>query len=193
MRRPGPLPVMKSEPVPRVEAIQRTLIRIMPADSAVPRLALREPLTRFFRMDRDASLPLEEAAVLLGMTRQGLQRIVDGDGVLPVKGMLSWEEVAHQLFTVWPRAELLSTLGADGTHRIPPLLFPTTVSWQIPVYIQMAMEQQARRTTLPFERGISDYVADLLHIQIDEQTERAMRSHRAFRDAFLYPHEREIV
>jgi hypothetical protein len=168
----------------------------------VPGFPSPDILARFFRMDRDRPVPFDVVIELLGMTRRQATLLFEHEGGL-VSGGVAWDDVAHALFCFWPRAELLDLLGPWKPRRVPALFYPTALTIKLPLYVQLAMELQATaaweadprvraRTFLRpvVRRGISDYIADILHEHIDEKTERTMRGTRAFSRAFLFPHER---
>jgi len=156
-------------------------------------------LTRFFRMHRDHPVPFGVAVELLGMTPRQATFIFARDGGF-VPGGVAWDDVADALFRFWPRADLLDSLGAWKPRRLPALFYPTAFTINLPLYVQLAMKVQAtaawdldprvrartfRRPMVP--RAVSDYITDILHEHIDEQT---LRRNRSFMRAFLFPDER---
>jgi hypothetical protein len=158
--------------------------------SSLPGFPTRAMLQRFFRAGRSTLIPLADAAALLGMTSDQVSAIVEREGMVFRGGMLSWEEVAHQLFLAWPRVELLDMLGADAQDRIPTLFFPMPLQLHLPLYLHLAMKHQAQRAReedLRAAREIHDYVADLLHVAVDDGTLHAFRDNAPFLEAFHYP------
>lgn len=174
--------------------------RVMLIDSSIPGFPLRGMLQRFFRRDRSAPVHLDDVAELLGMTWEQVRAMAQRDDTLLRNGMLPWEEVAYQLFRLWPRVELLEMLGPDDDHHIPKLFFPAPLQLQVPLYLHLAMEHQAKRAWDEDERvkaqtflrrvvprGLHDYISDILHEYVDDRTIFAFRGNAAFLDAFHYP------
>lgn len=146
----------------------------------VPRLPEREALIRFFVERPDLSV--KEAANLLGWQRPALLQQARSEGALLPDGRVEWHEVAFWLLQAWPRAWLLQKLGAYA-RLIPPELHLADVRWRLPLYMVRALERQADALSVPVE----DYVADALHLAIDDDTLATFRNDAAFREAYDYP------
>jgi hypothetical protein len=172
----------------------------MPTDPASPRFPLPESLTRFFRLDPRARVPLAQVAELLGTTPDHLGATLRDELPRSRTASIAWTEAAAYLFDAWSRADLLDALGPDSAGLIPAAFHLTRVPWSLPIFVVRAMEHQAartwqddprlRRTLAPdhlHARRVDDYLADLLYAEIQPETLRAFRDDRAFLRAFYYP------
>lgn len=155
----------------------------MPIDPATPPFPLREPLARFFAADRRKRVPVSRVAELLGIPTEMFRAMLDAEGGRRSSATLTWAEAAGYLFDAWPLAQLLETLGPEHAHRVPRDFHPTRVTWSIPIFIVRAMEHQAAAE----QRGVHDYVADLLFNQIQPETLAAFRDDPAFLAAYHFP------
>ncbi len=154
----------------------------------IPLVPSREAIARFFR--ERAPLPVKEAADLLGWPWPKLLSRAREEEAIVGEDLVTWEEVAFWLLQAWPRAWLLETLGEHAT-LIPPELHLTRVTWELPLYVVRAMERQAvlqrRERDDVHGTDVQEYVAELLHLAIDEETSATFRGDRSFLDAFDYP------
>lgn len=165
--------------------LQQTPIRAMPRTSPHG-FPSRSTLLRF--LTERSPVSLDEAARVLGSTvRRILHQARENHFLLP-DGRMPWEEVAFELFVVWPRALVLDTLG-EAVDLVPRNLHLTRPAWDIPIYLVRAMEEQARES----RRGVADHVADVLHQAIDPDAIRALRRDEAFVAAYDYPHAPELA
>lgn len=172
----------------------------MPIEPAAPRFPLAESLTRFFRVDPRARVPLAQVAELLGTHPDALRMMLREEGGRRRTDSLPWTEAAAYLFDAWPRARILDALGPGFAGIIPPDFQLTRVSWALPIFLVRAMEHQAARawqddprvraslTPNPlYARGIDDYIGDVLYGEIQPETVAAFRDDRAFVRALHYP------
>jgi hypothetical protein len=157
---------------------------------SIPRVPSREAIVRFFR--EHAPLPVKEAADLLGWPWPKLLSRAREEEAIVGDDLVAWAEVAFWLLQAWPRAWLLETLGEQAT-LIPHELHLTRVTWELPLYVVRAMERQAvlRRRERDDVHGtdVQEYVAELLHLAIDQKTVDALRDDPAFLRAYDYPQE----
>jgi hypothetical protein len=145
-----------------------------------PEPARREALIRFF-VERP-SLTVRAAAELLGWHPAAVLAEARQEKALLPGNRVVWKEVAFWLLQAYPREWLLQTLGAHA-RLIPAELHLAEVQWRLPLYVLRAMERQADAHTMPVE----DYIADALHLVIDQETVASLQDDRAFLEAFDYP------
>jgi hypothetical protein len=157
----------------------------MPTDPDSRPFPSRESLVRFFSADRRRPVALSRVAKLLGVTTGTFRAMLDAEGGHRDADTVTWAEAAAYLFDAWPLARVLETLGPGHAHRVPRDFHPTRVAWSIPAFIVRAMEHQAGA-----ERGVDDYVADLLFNQIEPETVAAFGGDHAFLAAYHFPGER---
>jgi hypothetical protein len=163
------------------------------------RFPRRDALVRFFGVHARRPVALSELADLLGtapeiaaaMLYEGWR--VEGDPV-------PWPEAAATLLDAWPRAAILGALGANDAGVIPAGVQLTRVTWPIPRFVLQAMEREAAlaRSCDPrlhadakphamHARGLADYVADVLHAAIRQDTLDALRDDARFVRAYHFP------
>jgi hypothetical protein len=108
---------------------------------------------------------------------------------------IAWGDVALAFEAAWPMAikeELVREM--DG---YPSLLRALPVTWRLPAYLVMALEQQVARVRLndPMRThllsAVEAYASEELRLVIDEQTVAELSESRAFREAYDYPEEPE--
>ncbi|HEX6096907.1 MAG TPA: hypothetical protein VF432_11330 [Thermoanaerobaculia bacterium] len=159
----------------------------MPIEPAIPQFPSPESLTRFFRTDPRARIPLARLASLLGVSRDAARAILQEEGGHHPDAGIPWSEAAALLFDAWPRIAILDSLGPEAGHVIPAQFRPAPVRWRVPIFVIRAMEHQAARACSAHPRPIDDYIADLLSAAIEPETLAAFRDDAAFVQAFHYP------
>ena len=172
--------------------LQLTTIRAM-THTSPHGFPSRSALLRFLR--ERSPVTLDEASRVLGSTVHRMLHLARENNVLLPGDRMPWEDVAFELFSAWPRALVLDTLG-DAVDVVPKNLHLTRPAWDIPIYLVRAMEAQARAlrdTTMQRRRGspvrgVDDHVADLLHQAINPDAITALRCDDAFVAAYEYPH-----
>ena len=138
-------------------------------------------------------MSLDDAARVLGSTvRRMLHRARENNLLLP-DGRMPWEEVAFELFSAWPRALVLDTLG-DAVDVIPQNLHLTRPAWDIPIYLVRAMEERPPRSGTTMRAAAGRSVAASmprrgpLHQAINPDAIAALCRDDAFVAAYDYPH-----
>ena len=151
-----------------------------------PTLPSSETLQRFFRERRPCSIA--EAADLLGTTEASVRHRAAVDGIDLAAGTIPWEDVMLWFLRAWPL-----TLIEDSAPlaHLPALLRTTTVTWRLPQYLVRALDRQ---TQLEMARSpdrhaltVEQYVAEQLHLVIEDDTVAALRDDGAFMEAWLFP------
>lgn len=143
-------------------------------------------LQRFFKERRPCSIA--EAADLVGYSEMWVRRRAAADGIDVSGGLLPWEDVMLWFLRAWPLA-----LVEDAVPRetLPARLRTTTVTWRLPRYLVDALDRQTElertrsndRQTLTVEQ----YVAEQLHLVIDDDTVAALDDDSGFMEAWLFP------
>jgi hypothetical protein len=159
----------------------------MPIEPALPQFPTAESLTRFFRTDPRARIPLARLAPLLGVSPDAARVILQEEGGHHPDDGIPWSEAAALLFDTWPRAAILDSLGPQAGRVIPAQFRPALVCWRVPRFVLRAMEHQAARACSAHPRPIDDYIADVLSAAIEPETLAAFRHDASFVRAFHYP------
>lgn len=173
----------------------------MPNETATPQFPSPEMLRKFFRTDPHSAVPLSQAARLLGLTTAAFRRLLDAEGGHGLKKTVPWHEAAAYLFDAWSRERILEALGEEEAARVIPAEFRLVrVEWQLPLFLVRALLHQAAQEGAPdhrlrrrlppdpvYARGVDDYVADLLYMEIRPETLEHFGGDAAFMAAYLYP------
>jgi hypothetical protein len=154
-----------------------------------PTLPSHGTLQRFFRERRPCSIA--EAAHLVGYSEAWVRRRADVDGIDLSGGFLAWEDVMLWFLRAWPLALVEDAVPRETLAHLPALLRTTTVTWRLPRYLVRALDRQ---TELESERSndrhaltVEQYVAEQLHLVIDDDTVAAMSDDAGFMEAWLFP------
>ena len=170
--------------------VQQTLIRSMPDSILIPPRPSSETTLRFFAERR--AYTIEEAAHLLGWMEPQLFFDLQREGALRDDRQVPWEDVAVRFMRAWPLDWILRALGTT-TGLIPHGLELLPVTWNLPRYLVLAMETQAKLrpgTNAEIHTGrIEDLVTDLLHPNIEPATVERLRGDAEFMEAFHFPHK----
>lgn len=151
-------------------------------------LPSRHAVARFFRERKACSVAF--AAELTGSSIADIRRrVLRGDMSLE-GGLIAWEDVALGFEAAWSMAikeELVR--GVDG---YPALLRAFPVTWLLPAYLVIALEQQVARAQLDDPRGarllsVESFATEELRLRIDEKTVAELRGSVAFREAYFFP------
>jgi hypothetical protein len=159
---------------------------------AVSGLPSRKTLHRFFRERRACSIAV--AAEVTGLGVAGIRhRILRGE--MSLEGSrIAWGDVALAFEGAWPMA-IKEELVRD-VEGYPSLLRALPVTWRLPAYLVMALEQQVVRVRSddPMSThllSVEALASEELRLVIDDQTVAELRENRAFREAYDYPEEPE--
>ena len=147
-----------------------------------------ESLRTFFREQR--TLPLADAAALLGWSRAQVKRRAAEDDALKPGGLVRWSHVAAWLFETWTYEWVILTLGADA-ERLPVGLRAVPVIWIAPVWVIHGLNVQRQVELLPHRTvrpsTLSEYLTDFLGRGIDPHTVELLHGDRDFMQAFDFP------
>jgi hypothetical protein len=138
-------------------------------------------------LQRKPSYRISEAARLLGVTRDRLEREAraDHEDAYRCNGRwrFTWRQVAYLAFRRWSFAELHEALGRDAAKVLPPLLTLRSITVQLPEYLVRAIELSAAAddTTMDdwLHRELTDFAGT-----VAEDMEHAVPG---FRRAYLFP------
>lgn len=148
-----------------------------------------ETLQRFFRERRPCSIA--EAARLVGYSEAWVRRRAGVDGVDLSDGVVAWEDVILWFLRAWPLPLIEEAVPRDVLTELPFLLHTTTVTWRLPRYLVRALDRQialeSARSNDRHALTVEQFVAEQLHLVIDDDTVAAMADDRAFMEAWLFP------
>lgn len=143
-------------------------------------------LQRFFKERRPCSIA--EAADVVGYSEAWVRARAAADGIDLTDGVLPWEDVMLWFLRAWPLP-----LVEDSVPRetLPARLRTTTVTWRLPRYLVDALDRQTEleraRSNDCHALTVEQYVAEQLHLVIDDDTVAAMNDDRGFMEAWLFP------
>jgi len=154
-----------------------------------PTLPSHDTLRRFFRERRPCSIT--EAADIVGYSEAWVRKRAEIDGIDLAAGMVPWEDVMLWFLRAWPLPLVEDAVPAETLAHLPALLRTTTVTWRLPRYLVRALDRQ---TALESARSndrqaltVEQYVAEQLHLVIEDDTVAAMNDDRGFMEAWLFP------
>jgi hypothetical protein len=151
-----------------------------------PTFPSSDTLQRFFRERRPCSIA--EAADLVGYSEAWVRSRAELDGVDLAGGLLPWEDVMLWFLRAWPLALVEDSLPRAA---LPPRLRTATVTWRVPLYLLDALERQieleSARSNDRHALTVEQFVAEQLHLVIDDDTVAALRDDSAFMEAWLFP------
>jgi hypothetical protein len=154
-----------------------------------PTLPSPETLQRFFRERRPCSIA--EAAELLGYSPGWVRRRAEADGIDLAGGAVPWEDVMLWFLRAWPLALVEDAVPRETLAELPTLLRTTTVTWRLPRYLVRALgrqiELESARSNDRQALTIEQFVAEQLHLVVDDDTVAALRDDGAFMEAWLFP------
>jgi hypothetical protein len=154
-----------------------------------PTLPSPDTLRRFFRERRPCSVA--EAAGIVGYSEAWVRRRACVDGIDLSSGLVPWEDVMLWFLRAWPLALVEDALPRETLAHLPALLRTTTVTWRLPRYLVHALDRQAElETARSNDRQaltVEQYVAEQLHLAIDDDTVSALSDDAAFMEAWLFP------
>jgi len=154
-----------------------------------PTLPSHATLQRFFRERRPCSIA--EAAAIVGYSEAWVRRRADIDGIDMAGGVLPWEDVMLWFLRAWPLALVEDAVPRETLAYLPVLLRTTTVTWRLPRYLVRALDVQTElesvRSNDRHALTVEQYVAEQLHLVIDDDTVAAMNDDRGFMEAWLFP------
>ena len=154
-----------------------------------PTLPSPEILQRFFRERRPCSIA--EAADLVGFSEAWVRRRAEIDGIDISRGVLAWEDVMLWFLRAWPLALVEDSVPRETFAELPALLRTTTVTWRLPRYLVRALDRQTEiESACSNDRHaltVEQYVAEQLHLAIDDDTVAAMNDDSGFMEAWLFP------
>jgi len=143
-------------------------------------------LQRFFKERRPCSIA--EAADIVGYSEAWVRKRAEIEGIDLAGGFLPWEDVMLWFLRAWPLALVEDSVPRD---TLPALLRTTTVTWRLPRYLVQALDRQTQlesaRSNDRHALTVEQYVAEQLHLVIDDDTVAAMNDDGAFMDAWLFP------
>jgi len=143
-------------------------------------------LQRFFKERRPCSIA--EAADIVGYSEAWVRKRAEIEGIDLAGGVLPWEDVMLWFLRAWPLALVEDSVPRD---TLPALLRTTTVTWRLPRYLVQALDRQTQlesaRSNDRHALTVEQYVAEQLHLVIDDDTVAAMNDDGAFMDAWLFP------
>ena len=155
----------------------------------LPSLPSSEILLRFFRERRPCSIA--EAADLVGYSEAWVRGRAEAEGVDLSAGVVPWEDVMLWFLRVWPLPLVEDAVPRETAAELPALLRTESVTWRLPSYLVRALERQieleARRSNDRHALTVEQFVAEQLHLVIDDDTVAAMHDDRAFLEAWLFP------
>lgn len=156
---------------------------------AFPALPSTKRLHRFFEERRPCTVA--EAAEVVGFSEAWVRKRAGADGVDLSGGTIPWEDVMLWFLRAWPLSLVEDALPAETLAQLPALLRTTTVTWRLPRYLVHAL---GRQTAMETERSnerhdltVEQYVAEQLHLVIEDETVDALREEPGFMEAWLFP------
>lgn len=154
-----------------------------------PTLPSSTTLQRFFRERRACSIA--EAADLVGYSEAWVRARAAIDGIDLAGGFLPWEDVMLWFLRAWPLALVEDSVPRETLAHLPVLLRTTTVTWRLPRYLVHALDRQTElesaRSNDRHALTVEQYVAEQLHLAIDDDTVAALSDDAGFMEAWLFP------
>ena len=154
-----------------------------------PTLPTLVRLQRFFRERRPCSIA--EAADIVGYSEAWVRKRAEIDGVDLTAGAVAWEDVMLWFLRAWPLPLVEDAVPAETLAHLPALLRTTTVTWRLPRYLVRALDRQtaleSARSNDRHALTVEQYVAEQLHLVIDDDTVATMNDDRGFMEAWLFP------
>jgi hypothetical protein len=154
-----------------------------------PTLPSPTTLQRFFRERRPCSIA--EAADIVGYSAAWVRKRAAIDGIDLTDGFLPWEDVMLWFLRAWPLPLVEDSVPRETLAHLPALLRTTTVTWRLPRYLVHALDRQAElesvRSNDRHALTVEQYVAEQLHLAIDDDTVAAMNDDSGFMEAWLFP------
>jgi len=146
-------------------------------------------LQRFFRERRPCSIA--EAADLVGFSEFWVRKRAEIDGIKLSGGVLPWEDVMLWFLRAWPLTLVEDSVPRETLAFLPALLRTTTVTWRLPRYLVRALDRQTElesaRSNDRHALTVEQYVAEQLHLVIDDDTVAEMHDDSGFMEAWLFP------
>jgi len=154
-----------------------------------PTLPSLSILQRFFRERRAYSIA--EAADVVGYSSAWVRRRAELDGVDLSGGVVAWEDVMLWFLRAWPLPLVEDAVPRETLADLPALLRTTTVTWRLPRYLVHALDRQTElesaRSSDRHALTVEQYVAEQLHLVIDDETVAALKDDGGFMEAWLFP------
>jgi hypothetical protein len=154
-----------------------------------PTLPSLSILQRFFRERRACSIA--EAADVVGYSSAWVRRRAELDGVDLSGGVVAWEDVMLWFLRAWPLPLVEDAVPRETLADLPALLRTTTVTWRLPRYLVHALDRQTElesaRSSDRHALTVEQYVAEQLHLVIDDETVAALNDDGGFMEAWLFP------
>jgi hypothetical protein len=146
-------------------------------------------LQRFFRERRACSIA--EAADVVGYSAAWVRKRAELDGVDLAGGVVPWEDVMLWFLRAWPLPLVEDAVPHETLAELPALLRTTTVTWRLPRYLVRALDRQTElesaRSSDRHALTVEQYVAEQLHLVIDDDTVAALKDDGGFMEAWLFP------
>jgi len=154
-----------------------------------PTLPSPAVLQRFFRERRPCSIA--EAADLVGYSAAWVRRRAEIDGIDLAAGLVPWDHVMLWFLRAWPLPLVEDSVPRETLAELPALLRTATVTWRLPRYLLRALDRQIDlETSRSNDRQaltVEQYVAEQLHLAIDDDTVASMADDSGFMEAWLFP------
>jgi hypothetical protein len=154
-----------------------------------PTLPSPSILQRFFHERR--ACPIAEAAEVLGYSSAWVRKRAELDGIDLSAGVVPWEDVMLWFLRAWPLPLVEDAVPRETLTALPSLLRTTTVTWRLPRYLVRALDRQTElesaRSNDRHALTVEQYVAEQLHLVIDDDTVAALRDDGGFMEAWLFP------
>ena len=154
-----------------------------------PTLPSPSILQRFFRERR--ACPIAEVADVVGYSTAWVRRRAELDGIDLSAGTVPWEDVMLWFLRAWPLPLVEDAVPRETLAGLPALLRTTTVTWRLPRYLVRALDRQTElesaRSNDRHALTVEQYVAEQLHLVIDDDTVAALRDDGGFMEAWLFP------
>lgn len=146
-------------------------------------------LQRFFHERRACSIA--EAADIVGYSTAWVRRRAELDGIDLSAGSVPWEDVMLWFLHAWPLPLVEDAVPREALVSLPALLRTTTVTWRLPRYLVRALDRQTEleslRSSDRHALTVEQYVAEQLHLAIDDDTVASLRDDGGFMEAWLFP------
>ena len=154
-----------------------------------PTLPSPAVLQRFFRERRPCSIA--EAADLVGYSAAWVRRRAEIDGIDLAAGLVPWDHVMLWFLRAWPLPLVEDSVPRETLAELPALLRTATVTWRLPRYLLRALDRQIDlETSRSNDRQaltVEQYVAEQLHLAIDDDTVASLGDDSGFMEAWLFP------
>jgi hypothetical protein len=154
-----------------------------------PTLPSPAVLQRFFRERRPCSIA--EAADIVGYSAAWVRRRAEIDGIDLAAGLVPWDHVMLWFLRAWPLPLVEDSVPRETLAELPALLRTATVTWRLPRYLLRALDRQIDlETSRSNDRQaltVEQYVAEQLHLAIDDDTVASMADDSGFMEAWLFP------